>query len=1038
MFKQNSETKGYGSIRKKKVYGAVGILALGAMAIVGNSQASADEVVEAPAAEPVATSQASADSLVSQAAAVEAPAVVAETPAPVVAEAPVETPAVEAKAEEVTASAVEAEAVANTDAQDDSAEVVTNAETKVTVQNEELNKVIADAEANDIRVDKKTENLGKASSTAEAEKFEKDAQAKLAAQAQDAKRQVDKYKKDVADAKHSYLNGTSVEKTLRATTQNVDNLEFGDSFMNAEINPNNGNFTITHDTVDGVQVIGKGTIKGRINYDVKSTGDAGEVAVVSSVDLFSYSWTKIAPNSAIDQNISLKIKDTAGNLIYSYGYDGNSSFNVPINKKVEIGKSNTIKPGETTPLIQLLEIHDDWIHDTHGQLWSKFKNTNTLKDVTSTKPRIEVTAYEYLAATYGDVTVEYKTEDGKTIKDPVKDETRAETGKDYDTTDNKPQRIEKDGSVYELIPDKTQGQEKGKVIEGNTTITYIYRNVKGDVTVHYEDENSNVIKEPVRDEVGTPVGKDYDTTDNKPNRITDKDGRTYEIVPGKTKGTEKGKVKEGNTDVTYVYKEVKGNVIVHYEDEYGNVVKDQVDDTRQASTNTPYDTTDHKPNAIKANGKIYNIVPSKTKGAEKGVVKEGDTHVTYVYKEVKAEPTKVGKNDKGADVNGKTMLAGSTEIYDINIDNDQYKGISSLSYDDKEVGLILFEKYDHRYVTPNLEAVRVETTDGKAQKGFTTKVYNTIEEAPKKVQAAAKAQELTFSGPFAVTTSDDPQAYTRDYIMTGTNLKLVFPTTVTKDIKEGGDYENTAIQVDFSGSHETNVVKNNIPKIQPKKDVFYTIEDGENGRNSLDGKTVKVGDTYNFLVKSAYFPASRGQSIVTEELQDNISKLARYDGVFKARATVDYLLKDGTTIAKGTDLNQYIDQVTDYTSDENFTKISLQFKKAFLESLSDDSEFEYEVYFQVTQVKPGIVENTATEITNGIVTMTNTVKVIAEEPGQPTPETPVKPTPETPVAEQGVALPETGENNSVAAAVVGAGALMTALSMLGFAKRKED
>ena len=65
MFKDSNNTKGHGSIRKNKVYGAVGVLALGAAAIVGGtSQASADEVTEAPVnSEPVATSQANADSL---------------------------------------------------------------------------------------------------------------------------------------------------------------------------------------------------------------------------------------------------------------------------------------------------------------------------------------------------------------------------------------------------------------------------------------------------------------------------------------------------------------------------------------------------------------------------------------------------------------------------------------------------------------------------------------------------------------------------------------------------------------------------------------------------------------------------------------------------------------------------------------------------------------------------------------------------------------------------------------------------------------
>ena len=57
----------------------------------------------------------------------------------------------------------------------------------------------------------------------------------------------------------------------------------------------------------------------------------------------------------------------------------------------------------------------------------------------------------------------------------------------------------------------------------------------------------------------------------KPNRITTADGKVYELKPDATKGEETGKVVAGETKaVTYVYKEVKGNVVVHYTDEAGN------------------------------------------------------------------------------------------------------------------------------------------------------------------------------------------------------------------------------------------------------------------------------------------------------------------------------------------------------------------------------------------------------------------------------------------------------------------------------------
>ena len=61
-------------------------------------------------------------------------------------------------------------------------------------------------------------------------------------------------------------------------------------------------------------------------------------------------------------------------------------------------------------------------------------------------------------------------------------------------------------------------------------------------------------------------------------------------------------------------------------------------------------------------------------------------------KEVKAEPKKKGTNAMGEDVNGKTMLAGSTEVYTIDIDNDQYKGMTGLTDKDKQAGLMVVEK----------------------------------------------------------------------------------------------------------------------------------------------------------------------------------------------------------------------------------------------------------------------------------------------------------------------------------------------------------
>ena len=62
------------------------------------------------------------------------------------------------------------------------------------------------------------------------------------------------------------------------------------------------------------------------------------------------------------------------------------------------------------------------------------------------------------------------------------------------------------------------------------------------------------------------AGTDYNTADNgmKPNRITTPEGKVYELIPQSTKGDETGTVESGQTkEVTYVYKEVTGDVVVH-------------------------------------------------------------------------------------------------------------------------------------------------------------------------------------------------------------------------------------------------------------------------------------------------------------------------------------------------------------------------------------------------------------------------------------------------------------------------------------------
>ncbi|HFI0049553.1 TPA: MucBP domain-containing protein [Streptococcus suis] len=267
----------------------------------------------------------------------------------------------------------------------------------------------------------------------------------------------------------------------------------------------------------------------------------------------------------------------------------------------------------------------------------------------------------------GDVVVNYIDTDGNVIKAPVTDTPVSSTGTAYDTTDNKPTTITtEDGSVYELLPVLTKGEESGKVVAGTTQVTYVYRKVssptpsikQGTVVVHYVTEDGTVIATPVTDTPSSDVGTAYDTTDNKPATITTADGTTYELV--RTEGAETGTVVEGETVVTYVYRKVEtptpaakqGTVVVHYVAEDGTVIATPVTDTPSSDVGTAYDTTDNKPTTITtADGTTYELV--RTDGTETGTVVEGETVVTYVYRKVETPSKKVVTNH--VDENGNPI-----------------------------------------------------------------------------------------------------------------------------------------------------------------------------------------------------------------------------------------------------------------------------------------------------------------------------------------------------------------------------------------------
>ena len=322
----------------------------------------------------------------------------------------------------------------------------------------------------------------------------------------------------------------------------------------------------------------------------------------------------------------------------------------------------------------------------------------------------------------GNVYVHYVDTEGKTIKSDVTDEDQQPVDKDYDTVvDNRPQEIAFEGKTYELVPAgnytvgevddqghlKSTDPTTGKVIEGDKNVTYVYKlketpaEPKGNVYVHYVDTEGKTIKSDVTDEDQQPVDKDYDTVvDNRPQEI-EFEGKTYELVPagsytvgevddeGHLKSTDPttGKVIEGDKNVTYVYKlketpaePKKGEVIITYVDENGKEIEKPRQDTPNSPYDTPYNTTEEgeKPNTIKTpDGKTYKIVPKgdypvgkvdedghlESSDPVKGKVDKPKSIITYVYKEVKEDPTQPKGNVyvHYVDTEGKTIKSDVTD-----------------------------------------------------------------------------------------------------------------------------------------------------------------------------------------------------------------------------------------------------------------------------------------------------------------------------------------------------------------------------------------
>ncbi|MBF9648048.1 SspB-related isopeptide-forming adhesin [Streptococcus pseudopneumoniae] len=389
-----------------------------------------------------------------------------------------------------------------------------------------------------------------------------------------------------------------------------------------------------------------------------------------------------------------------------------------------------------------------------------------------------------------------------------------------------------------------------------------------------------------------------------------------------------------------------------------------------------------------------------------------------------AKPTKKNLNKAGVNIDGKQVLAGSVNYYTVTADYSQYKGIEA-DKDSIGKGFYIVDDYPEEAVTINQDGVQVTDSKGQVVKGLKMALYESLDKAPTGVQEAMKSRNFTPKGAIQVFEAEKPEEFYKTYVQAGEVLTITNPMTVKKELgKTGGKYENTAYQLDFGMAYVTETVVNNVPKIEPKKDVVID----HLSKESLDGKELKLNQTFNYKLVGFLIPKDRSEQLFEYQFSDDYDETHdEYQGVYQVFATVDFETSDGQKFKAGDELTKYTSQVVD----KDKGKVNISFDNTFLKSILETSEFQAEVYLQMTRIQSGTVENTYSHTVNGVEVVSNTVVTHTPEEPKPEPKTPE----EHPQEPKKPSLPNTGTASSMLG-YVGSG-ILSMLGLVGI-KRKKD
>ena len=343
---------------------------------------------------------------------------------------------------------------------------------------------------------------------------------------------------------------------------------------------------------------------------------------------------------------------------------------------------------------------------------------------------------------------------------------------------------------------------------------------------------------------------------------------------------------------------------------------------------------------------------------------------------VTPDPKKEDLNTKGVNINGKMVLPGSTNVYKLTWDLDQYKDIEA---DDEVIakGFMFVDDYPEEALDLLTDAFKLVDSDGKNVSGVSVTAFKDIKDMNQTLADALTKAGVTTKGAFVLFKAEDPQDFFNKYVQTGKNIIITAPMKVKE--KFVGEYENTGFLIDFGNGKQADIVVNNVPELKVEKDVVIEVNDDK----SINNETIQKGTVFNYKLTGALVPKDRSEELWDYSFIDDYQETHdEYNGVYKVFAKVDIKTNDGKTIKAGTDVTEFTKQEIDAAKGA----VTIKFEEKLLRSVGLDSEFQAEAFLQMKRIAAGDVENSFINTVNGVEVVSNVVVTHTPEdrvPGKP-------------------------------------------------------